>query len=79
MSESPETRKPEPSEWMPNPDEVRGRLLAKVDDLPNLIPGLGLILPTLRAKLRGLSDAEVCGMLVYLDDLVAELWGDDSA
>lgn len=79
MSEPPETLKSAPSAWMPPAEDVKARLLTKVDGLGVILPGAALILPTLRGKLRGLSEADVHGLLVYLDDLVAELWGDVGA
>lgn len=74
----------EGTRWVPTADEVRRRLVTLVAELGGSgllpAPALAMILPTLRARINGLTDADALGLLFYLEGMVDRLYyGDEMA
>lgn len=72
---------PVDTRWIPAPAEVRRRLAILVGELAGSgllpAPALAMILPALRAKINGLTDADTLGLLFYLEGLVDRLYYGD--
>lgn len=71
--------------WLPEPQQVRERIRARMATLDGPLrklagPTAGLLTGALTSRLAGLSDKDTLELLLFLDELVAYLYyGDNDA